>query len=176
MSGALVFDTGPLSHFAEAGWLKILAVLAEDRTVLIPEVVNAEIAAATHIHPFLGQIREADWIKVDRSDDVEFIVTQARYTQRLATGRTNLGECGVLALAEVRKHVAIIDDRVARNIGEEYGVQIKGTLALMCEGIQQGMLTVPLVSKIADDLLATEYRLPVRPGQFASWAAEQGWV
>lgn len=75
MSGALVFDTGPLSHFAEAGWLKILAVLAEDRTVLIPEVVNAEIAAATHIHPFLGQIREADWIKVDRSDDVEFIVT-----------------------------------------------------------------------------------------------------
>jgi hypothetical protein len=28
---AYVFDTGPLSHFAEAGWLKILQVVTGDR-------------------------------------------------------------------------------------------------------------------------------------------------
>jgi predicted nucleic acid-binding protein len=156
--------------------LKILQVLTDGRPVLMPEVVRTEISESTHLYPFLTQVLDADWIRTDRSDDVELLVTQARYTRRLASGRKNLGECGVLALAEVRRHIAIVDDRVAREVGEEYGVEIKGTLALMCEGIQQGMLTVPLVSKIADDLLATEYRLPLRPGQFESWAADQGWV
>jgi predicted nucleic acid-binding protein len=176
LTEALVFDTGPLSHFAEAGWLKILEALAGDRPVLIPEVVRVEIAEATYIHPFLDQVLEADWIKTDRSDDVELLVAQARYTRRLAIGTKNLGECGVLALAEVRQHVAIVDDRVAREVGKEYNVQIKGTLALLCEGVRHGLLTVPLVSKIADDLLATEYRLPVRPGQFEAWAGEQGLI
>lgn len=176
MNDALVFDTGPLSHFAEAGWLKILQVLAGDRAALIPEIVRAEISQATYLHPFLADILDADWIRTDRSDDVELVVAQARYTRRLAVGTKNLGECGVLALAEVRRYVAVVDDRVARETGEEYGVQIKGTLALMVEGIQQGMLTVPLVSRIADDLLATEYRLPVQHGQFESWALEQGLI
>ena len=176
MSDALVFDSGPLSHFAEAGWLKILQALAGERQVLIPEVVRTEISDSTYLYPFLAQVLDADWIRTDRSDDVELLVAQARYTRRLASGKRNLGECGVLALAEIRHHVAVVDDRVAREIGEEYGVEVTGTLALLCEGIRQGMLTVPLVSRIADDLLATEYRLPVQPGQFESWATDQGWI
>lgn len=59
---------------------------------------------------------DADWIKVDRSDDLQLLVTQARYTSRLASGTKNLGECGVLALAEVRGHVAVLDDRVAHGL------------------------------------------------------------
>jgi hypothetical protein len=39
-----------------------------------------------------------------------------------------------------------------------------------------GLLTVPLVSKIADDLLATEYRLPIEKGGFEQWAAGQEWL
>lgn len=176
MSHALVFDTGPLSHFAEAGWLKILEVLAGDREVLVPEVVSEEIKTATHAYPFLGQVLDSAWIKVDRSNDVEFLVVHARYASRMASGTKNLGECGVLALAEVRGHTAVVDDRVAREAGHEHGVQVTGTLPLMCDAIRQGLLTVPLVSKIADDLLATDYRLPVQPGFFESWAQEQGWI
>lgn len=86
MSHALVFDTGPLSHFAEAGWLKILEVLAGDREVLVPEVVAYEIKNATHTYPFLGQVLDAGWITIDRSDDVEFLVAHARYASRLASG------------------------------------------------------------------------------------------
>ncbi|HET8660640.1 MAG TPA: nucleotide-binding protein [Micromonosporaceae bacterium] len=176
MSSALVFDTGPLSHFAEAGWLKILQALAGDRAVLVPDLVRDEIAGATHMYPFLGQVLSSDWIRIDRSDDIELLVAQARYASRLASGRKNLGECSVLALAEVRCHVAVLDDRVARKVGEEYGVQITGTLALLCDGIRKGLLTVPLVSKIADDLLATEYRLPLLPGQFEIWALQEGLI
>lgn len=67
----------------------------------------------------------------------------------------------------------VLDDRVARELGEEYGVQATGTLALLWQGVQQGLLTVPFVSKIADDLLATDYRLPVQPGRFEAWARDR---
>ena len=93
----------------------------------------------------------------------------------MASGTKNLGECGVLALAKLRGLTAVVDDRVARQVGEEDGVQIQGTLSLLQQGVRQGLLTIPLVSRVADDLLATEYRLPFTPGQFAGWAQEQGW-
>jgi len=70
LSEALVFDTGPLSHFAEAGWLKILQALAGERHAIIPEIVRDEISQGTHLYPFLSQVLDADWIRVDRSDDV----------------------------------------------------------------------------------------------------------
>jgi predicted nucleic acid-binding protein len=75
----------------------------------------------------LGQVLDVGWIKIDRSDDVEFLVVHARYTSRLASGTKNLGECGVPALAEVRGHTAVVDDRVAREVGKEHGVQTTGT-------------------------------------------------
>jgi len=78
LSEALVFDSGPLSHFAEAGWLNILKSITGARTALIPEVVREEISDATYRYPFLSQVLEADWIKIDRSDDVNLLVVQAR--------------------------------------------------------------------------------------------------
>lgn len=174
MTAALVFDAGPMSHFAEAGWLRILEAVAGERKVLIPELVRSEVAQGCHDHSFLQQVLDAEWIHVDRSDDVQLLVVQAAYTVRLASGAKNLGECGVLALAEVRGYTAVVDDRVARQVGEERGVNVSGTLALLCEAIRSGLLTVSLVARIADDLLATQYRLPLGPGGFKAWATEQG--
>lgn len=49
MREAYVFDTGPLSHFAEAGWLKILQVVTGDRLALIPELVYDELSGAGRV-------------------------------------------------------------------------------------------------------------------------------
>jgi hypothetical protein len=38
-----VFDTGPLSHFALAGWLGALKAVMGGRTALIPDVVADEL-------------------------------------------------------------------------------------------------------------------------------------
>ena len=56
----------------------------------------------------------------------------------------------------------------------QYGVERRGTLGLLIEAIHADLLTVKLVSALADDLLATEYRLPFRPGRFEAWALENG--
>lgn len=87
----------------------------------------------------------------------------------------NIGECGVLALAETRPStVAIVDDRTAVHVAGERGVRVRRTLGLLCDAIRDELLTVPLVSAVADDLLANSYRLPFGPGGFAQWAEQEG--
>lgn len=171
---ALVFDTGPLRHFAEQGWLRILEFLAEGRPVLIQESVEAELKRQVHHLSYLQDVLNAAWIRVDRSDDIEFVAAFARYQAQLVEGDANRGECGVLALCRVRGFEAVIDDGVARGIAEDEGIRVVATLNLLCRAVRGGQLTVPLVEKIADDLLVGEYRLPFEPGAFRRWAAEEG--
>ena len=66
----LVFDTGPLRHFAVQGWLGVLHFLAGDRTVVIPESVEDELRRQSHKVPALSQVLDAAWIAVDRSTDL----------------------------------------------------------------------------------------------------------
>ena len=65
-----VFDTGPLRHFTLNGWLGVLKFLTGGR-IVIPESVEREIKDQQHQHAALRQILDADWITVDRSDDLE---------------------------------------------------------------------------------------------------------
>ncbi len=170
---ALVFDTGPLRHFAINGWLEVLHFIASDRAVLIPESVEQELKRQVHELPELGQVLNASWITVDRSDDIDFLSAFARYADRLVVDTRNRGECGVLALGEVRGFEVVLDDAVARTIAQENDIQLTATLPLLCTAIRVGKLTVPLVSQIADDLFIGEYFLPFGPGGFRQWALEQ---
>lgn len=172
----VVFDTGPLRHFAEQGWLQILAFLFAGREVLIPESVERELRDQAHTYPYMVQVLDADWIRVHRSDDLGVVISVSRYEERLVEGKKNHGECGVLGLCEVRGYEAVIDDRVARNLGEQNGIKVTSTLNILVAAIREGQLTLPLVERIADDLLAGEYRLPFGPGGFRRWAAENGLI
>ena len=171
-----IFDTGPLSHFAGQGWLGVLGALSSSRGAYIPDTVQRELLDSVDLHPHLRLVLDADWIEMTQVAEVAELAAFSAYSSRLVVGTKNLGECGVLAVAEVRSWAAVVDDRAARNIAKERGVSVTGTLALMCEGIREGLLTVPLVSRIADDLLSSSYRLPFQPGQFERWAGEQGMI
>lgn len=175
-SDALVFDTGPLRHFAVEGWLGVLKFLAGERPVRIPESVERELKNQVHDLPVLHQVLDADWIGVDRSDDIPFLIAFAAYEQRLAVGQRNRGECGVLALGKVRGVETVLDDSVPRNIAEEDGIRVTATLPLLCNAIREGQLTVAMVETLADDLIAGEYFLPFGPGGFRKWACEEGFI
>ncbi|GAA1912513.1 hypothetical protein GCM10009716_22890 [Streptomyces sodiiphilus] len=51
---------------------------------------------------------------------------------------------------------------------------VRRTLGLLCDAIREGLLTVPSVSAPADDLLASQYRLPFKHGGFAEWCEREG--
>jgi len=173
---ALVFDTGPLRHFAGEGWLGVLKFLAGDRGVVIPESVQRELKRQVHDLPVLQQVLDAELIRVDRSDDLPFLMAFANYEQRLAVGQQNLGECGVLALGKTRGLELVLDDRVPRAIAEEEGLRVTATLPLLCCAIRDKQLTVPMVESLADDLIAGQYFLPFGPGGFRHWACEEGLI
>lgn len=171
-----ILDTGPLSHFARSQWLGVLkAVLQEDR-VVIPDVVADELHNGVSQHNHLRAVLDAGWIEVVALNTEEQLEAFAFYTERLVgpDGR-NVGECGVLALAEtIPSSIAVVDDRVAVNAAKVRHVRVRRTLGLLCEAIRKDLLTVPLVSAVADDLMANDYRLPFGPGGFARWAEQQG--
>lgn len=172
----LVFDTGPLRHFALQGWLGVLKYLSRDHEVMIPETVEVELREQRQTDAALQLVFEADWITVDRSNDLVYLRAFANFERLLAVGGRNRGECGVLALGKARGHKLVIDDRVASNHARRAGLNCRGTLALLCDAIREKKLTVAMVSELADDLLAGEYRLPFETGRFAQWADENGLI
>ena len=178
LTAPLVFDTGPLRHFALRGWLGPLKFLTRDRGILIPESVLVELERQALTEPDLRQLLDGGWVVVDRSDDIEFLAAFAGYEERLVKkgDDTNRGECGVLALGKVRGYELVIDDGTARAIAEEEKLTVTATLPLLCEAIRAGEMTVPMVEHLADELIAGDYFLPFGPGQFRRWALEQGLI
>lgn len=171
-----VIDTGPLSHFARSQWLGVLKAVLQPSRIIIPDVVERELLHGVAQHGYLRAVLDADWIEVVPLDTDAQLEAFSFYSQRLvgADGR-NVGECGVLALAEtLPSSSAVVDDRVAVNVAQSRRIQVRRTLGLLCDAIRGELLTVPLVSALADDLLANKYRLPSGPGEFARWIEREG--
>lgn len=168
-------DAGPLNHFAKAGWLGVLRFVADGAQVVITEVVEAELRTGAHTRPHLQSVLDSDWIERRVLTSLEEISVYGNFASRLvgADGR-NAGEASVLAYAQVHRMLAVIDDGAGRKAGQSAGVQVRGTLGLLMDAIRSGQLTVEMVSQVADDLLATEYRFPFKVGGFAQWARQQG--
>ncbi|MGW8851202.1 hypothetical protein ACWGNE_25920 [Streptomyces xiamenensis] len=172
---AYVLDTGPLSHFAKAQWLGVLKILLKEHSVLIPDLVAEELRNGAQQHHHLHSVLEADWIRTVSLETPVQLKAFVHYERRLVgpDGR-NVGECGVLTLAEsLPEAVAVVDDRVAKAAARGRPVTLRRTLGLLCDGVRAGLLTVPLVSAVADDLIVSKYRLPFGPGGFAEWSEKE---
>lgn len=173
-----IFDSGPLSHFAKAGWLGLLKLVAGEHPVVIPDVVHTELLDGVSRHPHLGLVLDAtsSWIRVSPIEDTTQLVAFSKYSALLvgSDGKRNLGECGVLALAEALPAVAIIDDAAGRKAAGRYSVSVRGTVALLLDAVRDHGLTRDAAAAVADDLLGTAYRLPFEQGRFIGWATENG--
>lgn len=170
----LVFDTGPLSNFAQQGWLGVLKAVVGVRSAVIPDVVVDELQLGASLDSRIQAVLDAQWIERRELQSDEEIATFARFSALLVKGSRNRGEAGVLALASTTGGSAVVDDGAARKAAENHGIPLRPTLSLLCEAIRADLLTVPLASALADDLLANQYRLPFIPGSFEKWANDQG--
>lgn len=171
---ALVFDTGPLRHFAEQGWLGVLRFVAGERPVIIPDSVERELRESVEYTTAGRLVLDADWVQVYRSTDLLYTVAFARYEDRLVAGGRNRGECGVLAMGDVYGCEVVIDDSVPRRIAEESHIRVTATVPLLCDAIRAELLTLTMVEKLADDLLESKYYLPFGPGGFRQHVVENG--
>lgn len=177
MIETLVFDTGPLSHFAKQNWLGVLKAIVGERVALIPDTVLVELELGANRDSRLQAVLDAHWIeRRELTSDAE-LRAYATFAGLLVARSRNRGEAGVLALAStIPNAVAIVDDAAARKAADANHIAKRPTLVLLCEGIRAGLLTVPLVAALADDLLVSKYHLPFRAGGFEAWARENDLV
>lgn len=171
---AWVFDTGPIRHFALQGWIGVLRFLADGREVYIPDSVERELLDMAVELPVLHSVLDADWIKVFRSTDPDYVRAFGTFFDRLVAGGKNSGECGVLAMGAVYGCEMVIDDGTPRNIAEELGLEVTATVPVLCAAIRAKKLTTQMVESLADDLLSGAYFLPFGPGGFRSHVLEHG--
>ena len=169
----LIFDTGPLSHFARADILGVLKVVVGQRRAVVPEAVVRELRVGVHVDPRIQTVLEADWIEHRAFTTATETMAYARFARLLVLGDRNLGDAAVLALAQTLPARAVIDDWDACDIAKKEGVDFIRTLNLLAEAVHDELLTIDFVSEIADELMQTEYRLPFGPGEFRAWAARE---
>lgn len=172
----LAFDTGPLSHFAEQGWLGALHFVLDGRVAVAPDTVIAELRRGLHAHPHLRLVLDAPWIEHRDLTSAAELVAFARFSSLLVAGGRNVGEAGVLAYAKVHSCTAVVDDGAARRAAQTSGVKCCGTLSLLCEAVRGGHLTMAMTSALVDDLIEGAYRLPFPPGGFEKWARDNGQI
>ena len=168
-TGELVFDTGPLSGFAEAGWLGVLRSVAGDRRVVIPDAVEKELRQGSHSRPYLESVLSAAWIDMVVLDTDQEKEGYSHFSSLLVKGHHNRGEAAVLAYAKVHGATAVVDDLVGRKAARRAQVDVRGSLGLLIDAVNAGLLTLEMVSDVADHLLERNYRLPFESGGFISW-------
>jgi predicted nucleic acid-binding protein len=173
-STSIVFDTGPLRHFAIQNWLGVLKFLMNGRRVYIPDSVERELRDGVNHESGIAAALDADWIHVFRSNELAYSRAFSKYHDLLVADGKNIGECGVLAMGEVYGSELVIDDSTPRSMAEDRNIPVTATVPLLCSAIREKTLTTPMVESLADDLLSGSYYLPFKPGGFRAHVLENG--
>lgn len=82
----LVFDTGPLSHFARQNWLGVLKAVVGERRALIPDVVVLEPSEGAGRDSRLQEVLDADWIEHRQLVTDEEVAAFAKFSALLVEG------------------------------------------------------------------------------------------
>lgn len=82
----------------------------------------------------------------------------------------DLGECTVLAHAELYGSIAVIDDRRARKVAKRHGIQVQGTIGILCRACREGRLTETNGAAILNALRQTGFRFG--DVEFARWCRD----
>ena len=87
----LVFDTGPLCHFAQENWLGLLKAVVGKRTAVIPNVVAEELRIGAAQDRRIHAVLDATWIELRELRTDEEITAFARFSELLVRGDRNWG-------------------------------------------------------------------------------------
>ena len=170
----LVFNTSPLSSFARAGRLDVLARLTSGHSQVTVRAVIDELQGGYGAHPSLQDVERATWLEVVPVDALEELRKFAEYHRQLGSGPRNVGEASVLAWAESHGAIAVLDDQTAVQLGRARGVTVYRTLRLIAEGLKTGVLSPKSSIELVDSLERAGARFPITSVEFLQWAQDRG--
>lgn len=172
--GGLVFDSSPLNYMARSGQLSLLGKLAVNSDCVITRAVEDELLRGASKSAQLYQVSAQEWLRVVDDSSIGFLRLFSEYHGRLGGGGHNIGESATLAYAELHSLTACVDDRAARRHGQERGVQLTGTLELVCQGVRANVVAEAEAVRVVDLLRDHEAFLPCDGSTFLDWARSEG--
>lgn len=162
----IVIDTGPLTHFAQAGILDTLRSILSpyDECVYPSEVFDELTAGATGDYPSNNEILRCSWLTLYHRDDLSLELSVAYFKNQLGgSGSTNLGEAACLAIADAHTDIVYLDDHDGRVVADQEGVPFTTTVDLLLDAVDEGLISRTEARNVVAVLLETGYTLP-------SWA------
>lgn len=139
----VVSDTSALSNLAVVAHLWLLEDIYQ--TVIIPDVVASELAAASN--PKISAILQLDWIQTQS-------LTTSQLADQLQQERgLDAGEANAIALAlELQADDLLIDERLGRQEATRLGLSIIGILGILLIAKQRSL--IPKVQPVMDALIS----------------------
>ena len=141
----IIADAGPPIAFARIGRLALLQQVVGG--LLVPDAVYEDLVVKGGDRPGAEEVRRGEAIE--------------RRTLRNRQALTQLprslaqGECEAILLAEEEGAPLLVDERKAREAAEQRGIEVVGSLWVLKEAKQRGMILA--VRPIIEDLLAVGY-------------------
>jgi predicted nucleic acid-binding protein len=132
-----VFDSSPLIYLNKVGLAWVLEEL-EGEKILPPEVYTQVVTQ--------GKVRgDADAFITERLVEqgvITIVPVMSDFKTRVHGLRAELheGELDVLALAELKKGTAILDESIAREVATVFQIEVHGTLFLLFFMVRAGKL------------------------------------
>ncbi|MEW6690278.1 MAG: DUF3368 domain-containing protein [Pseudomonadota bacterium] len=142
-----VCNTSPIQYLHQLGLLDLLKQLCG--AIVVPPAVVDELAAGRALGVSLPDLAAVEWVKIRRpaSQQALPLVTDL-----------GAGEAEVLMLGlETPGTVVLLDDALARDIARAHHTPLKGTLGVLLEAKQRGLIHE--VKPLLDRLQELRFRL-----------------
>lgn len=140
----VVADSSPLIYLSRVGLLHILAALFGE--VIVPRTVWNEAVERRPSAPGIDALQQVAWVRV---------VEDPKPAPDLGL---DPGETAAILIAEsLRADLLLIDERMGRKVAYQRGVAVRGTLGVLVQARQSGVL--PALKPVLDALVAEGFRI-----------------
>jgi len=158
----LICDTSVIQYLHQLRHLQLLRKLAD--RIIIPPAVADELSAGRALGIDLPDLSEVLWLDVQKPVSVAALPL---------INDLGPGETQVLMLAlELEGVIAVLDDRLAREIAKTLELKYTGTLGILLDAKRTGYITE--VSPLLDQLEALRFRIAPSTRQLILELADEG--
>lgn len=148
----IVSDTTPLISLLKINRLNLLEKLYG--SVFIPKAVFDELTSNKKFHTEADLISAANFIECKEISDTTALKILRRITL------LDLGESEAIILAqELNADVLLMDEAKGRRVAEQLGIKISGTLGILIDSFESGLLSASDVNECLDTLQKSGRRI-----------------
>jgi predicted nucleic acid-binding protein len=152
----LVFDSSPLIYFARSGVLAYINELEGEK--YIPSAVYGEVVTNGRAHSYPdAEITD----HLIRCGIMQVKIPGKSYIERLRGLHEDLhpGELEVLALSHQLHGTTILDDRIGREIGKMFQIEVRGSAFILFVLVRMGVLHRTHAAQILRIMVSNGFRI-----------------